>query len=65
MLLLLLCCFSIPLHRVETVHSLLHKYGGEKVHSSFSEQKVLLLDDGNSGPWPEQLHNFMDVWILR
>ena len=42
----------------------MHKYGGEQVHASFSEQKTLKLDDANSGPWPEQLHNFMDVWIL-
>jgi cathepsin D len=51
----------IPLHRIETVHSLMHKYGGEQVHASFSEQKTLQLDDSNSGPWPEQLHNFMDA----
>ena len=42
----------------------MHKYGGEQVHASFPEQKILKLDDANSGPWPEQLHNFMDVCIV-
>lgn len=48
----------MPLHRIESVHNLVHKYFGDEQHAALNEANKP--NDENS-PIPEPLNNYMDA----